>query len=140
MAEGGFEPRSFDFQSNKVGAVITPILQTKNRVPEKLRAVPRVIQLVGRAWLDLRVSLDARPTLSDLYSAAPGVRNTHRPALEGEAVCKQKSGLEREGAQLMFTEKEQNLRRCAQVWGLHSEPSLRGSGRTQKHPFQRKKK
>lgn len=34
---------------------------------------------------------------------------------------------------------EQNLSSGTQVWRLHSESSLRGSGRTQKHPFQRKK-
>lgn len=34
---------------------------------------------------------------------------------------------------------EQSLGSGAPVWRLPSEPSLRGSGRTQKHPFQRKK-
>lgn len=81
--ELGCEPGLCDSQSHQGGAVITPILKTRNEVLEKCRTVPT--QLSGRAWLDLEVGLDPRPcSLTRMPSAAPSVGNPHSPVREGE--------------------------------------------------------
>lgn len=83
IVELGFEPGSCDFQSDQGGAVITPILKTKNEGLQKCRTVPA--PLSGRAQLDLEAGLGPRPcALTCMQSAAPSVGNSHSPVWEGE--------------------------------------------------------